>query len=108
MSGARTVHSVMSSQSLRLRPCNLPAVLAVGLVAHEGEDEEGVAAVVAGVLHPLGNAVKAASICQVEANQAAVRVPVVPIEGGGVEGANECGSRERKSYACPTPFSPPT
>ena len=86
----------------------MPALLAVGLVAHEGEDEEGVAAVVAGVLHPLGNAVKAASICQVKANQAAVRVSVVPIEGGGVEGADECGSREKKSYACPPPFSPPT
>jgi len=72
----------------------LPVLFAVGLVAHEGENEEGVAAVIAGVLHPLGNAVKAGAICEVETNQAAVCVPVVPVEEEEIEEENECERRD--------------
>lgn len=89
-----TVHPVMGSQGLRLRSSNNPVSLAVGLVAHQGQDQEGVAAVAASVLHPFGDTVKAVAPRQIENNQAAVRVPVVPGEGRMERGwTSESGNR---------------
>lgn len=74
----------------------MPALFAVGLVAHEGKDEEGVAAVIAGVFDPFGYAVKTGAICQVETHQAAVCVAVVPVEEEGMEEARMSAGGEKR------------
>lgn len=79
-----TIHAVMGCQGLRLRPRHLSSPLAVGLVANQREHEVRVTAVAASVFNPFGDTVETASICQIEADQTAVGIPVVPVGGGGV------------------------